>query len=378
MWIGVAIVLAVGGAFVLWMTGTDPRTYDHIVSLDQSPAGNAVFLAGSAPHRRGIDATFALKPATGESDRIMVPAHWGVSFSRDGRYAAFIEPGMFRWSRGEVIVRDLTTGENKALGPEANLAGDIVLSDDGRNLAIRDGGTISVFERSSGKLLAAMPAESRTRYAFFFTTPESLRVISYSTAGRTETQAEISELDVRTKQRRMTGTATTMPRYNAIASDAGGARLLLRDSHRIVDGRTGAAIATLPGDGNQIFSSAMLSDGRVLLSTRGKAGASTLGIYSRDGVLEHEVPLPFRTVWVVGERSDDTIVLLGFTKTSDFLNGANRTMLLVDVARGAIVKSLPNVKGPWPYWSPDPRLIRYDAKAKLAAVDASGKLTYWN
>jgi hypothetical protein len=376
IWTGVAIVLVLAGAVVLWLVSGTPRSFDRIVRLDQAPGGNAVFVAGSSPYRRGVDATFALNPATGESDHIAI-THWNVAFSRDSRFAAWVESGTFNWSRGEIVVRDLAKEENAPLGVVASLVGDIVLSDDGSRVAVRDGATLSVFDRASGKLLAAMPVESRPRYSFWFVTSDILRVVAHGTSGRTAVPVEISELDLRTKQRTVTGTTMTLPRTIALSVSADGSRMLLRGDRVIVDGRTGAKIAQLPqGKGNTLMST-MLSDGRVVLSDRTNA-TTTLRIYSRDGALQHEVTMPVRVAWIAGERTDGKLLLLGFTKVTSEVNGRGRTMFVVDLNRGTIERTLPDVKGPSPDWSPDPRLVRYDANAKLAAVDASGKLMFWN
>ncbi|HEX7828853.1 MAG TPA: hypothetical protein VF787_04325 [Thermoanaerobaculia bacterium] len=377
MWTGVAIVLALAGVMVLWLTSATPSTFDRVESLSQSASGNALFVTGTAPYRRGAESTYAVSTASGDRDRLALPPFTNIAFSRDSRFAAWVEPGMFQWSRGSIIIRDLTTNENQSLGVDSSIINEMVFSDDGARLAVRDGGSITVYDRATAKILAAMPVEPNPRYSFWFVSPDVLRVVSHKPVGRASVPVEIVELDVRTKKRVVTGRSESLPRYNLVSVSRDSSRMLLRSNRLIVDGRTGATIAQLPGAEGNVFTSAMLSDGRVVLSAREK-NVTTLRVYSRDGVLERSVELPVRVAWISGERTDGTLILLGFTKTDNYTTGQGRTMFLVDVNRGAIVKSVPDVKGPGPYWDRDPRLIVYDAKAKLAAVDASGKLTYWN
>lgn len=377
LWTGVAIVLTLATGLVLWLVSGTPASFDRVVSIDQAPGGNAVFIAGSAPYRRGVDATFALNPATGESDRIAVPAHWGVSFSRDSRFAAWVEPGTFNWSRGEIVVRDLAKNENVPLGFQTNLGARIALSDDGSRLAVRDGATLSIIARETGKLVAATHLDSMPETCWFVT-PDLVRMVVHRTVGRREgAPLEISELDLRTKQLTVTGRTMALPSYNDFSVSGDGSRMFLRADRIIADGRTGATIARLPKGEGRPFATAMLNDGRVALAGRTKA-TTILRIYTRDGALQREVTMPVREAWIVGERTDGKLLLLGFNTVTREPNGRGRTMFLVDLNRGTIDRTLPDVRGPVLGWSPDPRLVRYDANAKLAAVDASGKLMFWN
>ncbi len=377
LWIGIAIVLAVLGASVLWITSAKPQSFDRIVELEQSPDGKHVIIAGSAPYRRGADSVFVMNQSTGDSTRLSRPLFHTAAFSQNGRYVVWAEPLLVRLTRGTLMVRDLTTSETKSLGIETAPLIDIVLSDDGSRIAVRDGGVIAVYDRATAKLLASMPVDANPRHGFFFVTNDVLRVISHKPTGRNPVPVEIAELDVRTKKLTHTGASQAVPRYNLASVSADGSRMYLRTERLIVDGRTGATIAELPASSDNTFASAMLSDGRVVTQTMAN-GKAALNIYSRDAVLQHRVALPSRVAWICGERTDGKLILMGISRVKNYDAAEGHTMLLVDLNRGTIDRALNDVKGPMPYWSNNPRLIRYDANAKLAAVDRSGKLTYWN
>lgn len=379
LWSGFGIVIALAGVVVLWLSSGRPASFDRIIELRQNGSGSAVFVSGSAPYRRGLDATFAVNPATGSSERVYVPPFWGTTFSRDNRFAAWVEPGVWTWSQSEVVIRDLTKGENKHLGVIAPLGADMVFSDDGARIAVRAGSTISVYDVADGRVVAAMPVDRSARYELWFVTHDVLRVASQAPRGREASAITISELDLRTKQRSVTGTATASARNRFLSVSGDGSRMLLRAEPTIVDGRSGAVIAKLPeGEGN-VMTSALLDDGRPVVTRRAEKSTSTLAIYSRDGALQREVTLPARVAWITGERSDGKLILLGITWVSNDLDTRGYKLMLVDVNSGRIERILEDTRGPSPMsGDSDPRLTQYDAKAKIASVDRNGKLFYWN
>jgi hypothetical protein len=377
IWTGFGIVLLVAGAAVAWLVSADPRKFDQVLSIQQSPAGNAAFISGSAPYRRGLDATHVLS-ADGTSTRVPLPPFWwGITFSRDGRYAAWIEPGLFQWSRGTLVVRDLEAKTNHPMRGEYSLVSNLVFSDKGERLAIRDGATLSILDRESERVLAAMKTTGAARYSFWFVTPDVLRYVHALGGGRGPIPMLIGELDVRMKKVTQTGMTSALPRYQALSVSGDGSRMFLRAEGRILDGRTGAEIAKIGKDGEtHAWSSSMLSDGRVIAS-HPSAKITTLTVYSRDGERLREIQLPSR-VWIVGERTDGTLLCLAPRAHAEKHTAEGNAMYLVDVNRGAVVKTLQDTKGPGPQFSPDPRLPLYKADAKLAAVNGEGKVVYWN
>jgi hypothetical protein len=379
LWTGTAIVLTLGALGTFWLSTAKPQNFDQVMSLEQSPTGNSVVLTGSAPFRRGIEPTFLHDVRTGKSERLHVPPYWGATYSRNGRFAAWVEPSLFNWSRGSVVVRDLEAGRSEVLDVEAGLFLSIAFSDDASRLAIRDGLSLTVYERATGKILAAIPMKAG-RPAFFFAGNDVLRIYR----NESQTMTAIEELSLVTKTLTRTG-VLNVASSQLIALSADGSRMLIKKQGILADGRTGATIATLAtGTDDSFWASTMLSDGRTVIGRRStgtgtiSASRSTLmTIYAPDGEKQHEVAVPDHLM-IVGEREGGKVVLMGLSNAdlpSD--NAEGRSMYLVDVNRGVLEKTVRDTKGPAPQWSADPRLVRYSANTRFAAVDKQGKLTYW-
>lgn len=375
IWTGIAIVLALGALGTFWLSTAKPQNFDHVMSLEQSPAGNTVVLTGSAPYRRGLEPTFLHDVRTGRSERLHMPPYWGATYSRDGRFAAWVEPSLFNWRQGSVVVRDFEANRSEALNVQASLFSNIVFSDDGSRIAIKDGLSLAVHERASGKMLAAIPMKAGRPTNFFFAGNDVLRIYR----NESESTTVIEELSLVTKALARTGTFTITSGSPAIALSADGSRMLIKNGGILTDGRTGATIATLSGGRIESpWASTMLSDGRVVAGQRSEEARTTqITIYSAAGERQQEITIPDH-VLIVGEREGGKVVLMGLKADgTPSVDAKGRAMHLLDLNRGVLEKTVPDTKGPGPQWSADPRLVRYSANTRFAAVDKDGKLTYW-
>lgn len=377
VWSGVALVLILGGAVVLWFSSAPVSAIDRISLLDQSPSGNAFIVSGSAPLRRGIDATYIVD-AQGRSERIRFNQFAPAAFSHDGAHAAWTAPRLFAVDTAELMLHDVALGRTTATGVVVAPGANFVFSDDGSRLAVRTGATLMVLDRASGAIVASHRVERRGRYAFFFVDADVLRIIRDERTGAGGPPIEIAEWNLRTNELAVTGRADSRnPGARLAAVSRDGSRMLLRDDARIVDGRSGGAIAEIAMTAGDAMRAGMLRDGRVVVPVR-SGRRSIVRIYSRDGLLEREVALPVGVARVTGERTDGSVILLGHDTPRADPTGRGRTMFLLDVSRGAIVRSVEEVKGPNAFHSSDPRLPLYDAGAKLAAAGPDGKLVFWN
>jgi hypothetical protein len=174
----------------------------------------------------------------------------------------------------------------------------LVLSPDGTRVA-SVGETISVFDIASGKLLGAARAKTPAWiYRGAFVTAELVRVwrqLSPPSSGETVT-IEILEFDIPAKKLVRTGSIRLAESVWPVLADPDGDRLLIRSSGgsktiALYDGRTGAILSTLAEQarGERAWAD-FASDGRVVLG-QSQNGAATLRLFSKDGLLQSEIPL---------------------------------------------------------------------------------------
>lgn len=224
------------------------------------------------------------------------------------------------------------------------------------------------------------PLDWRTMNSFWFVTPDILRIVSGAWTGDAAGSGEIAEIDLRTNRRTITGRTTGY----VVSVSGDGSRMLLAPEGRVVDARTGAAIATIGRGVSPVkMTAALLEDGRVVWMEPAGDGRFEVRIYSRDGLLQHRLPLPWKRARIVGQRGASQLLIARDVdvlpvRRPDRERVDVAAMIVIDADRGTIVKTLEGLRGPAPYISGDPRLVVYDASAKLAGVGKDGKLTYWN
>lgn len=360
LWPAIAIVLLVAGGAVAWIVHVAPEDV-AVTNVVQPPRGKSVIVTGTAAGRLDYHATFLIDRATGRATRIAAPLWWGAHWSDDGRIAAWLQPSGWLQKRFELHTTDGPT--NLTLSPAA----DFVLSGDGTRVAITSGHLLAVHDMATGALLAsAAGLDGRARQQVFFVTPDLVRVIEHENRLGAATPLRIFELDVRARATRRTGERMVEAPRQAVSASRDGSRMLILGSASIIaDGRTGATIAQLPTA--QVHDAKMLRDGRVARVER-VGGVPHLRTYERDGAPRHDVPFPgVRSIWIAGETEDGKLILAAFGKT----------MIVVDLATGAVEQKLGGLRGPVPSWTADPRLVLYGADQELVGVDAGGKLVAW-
>lgn len=360
LWPALFAVLAIAGAYVLWVRAVEPEDIDAVQYFQQSPRGEALFVSGLMRGRGDYHAAFTFGTDR-QWRRIGISPFSDVSFSRDGSVVAWFEPVNF-FRGGEV---ELHTNRGPS-GIRSNRFAELALSDDGLRVALGTGRNAAVYETATGRLLASAAGfDSGMRHAMFFAGNDVLRVIESSTGAR-PAPLRVFELNVAAKKLVKTG-EITVPFGMLVSASHDGSRILLRKARRVVDGRTLATLAELPPQ--EPDWSAMLGDGRVAeLARAGKATRLRI-----TGGAETVLPVPQAVV--AGELSDGKLLVRGTKRITATLTGAERVMFVVDPATGAIVQTSDGIRSVGPTWN-DPRLTRYDA-GRMAAIDAKGKLVWW-
>lgn len=380
VWISVAAVVLIVGVYVMWFLSVDPGDLREVMDVQQA-GGNAVYVAGRAKGRGDYISSFILDPATGRHVSLESPAWNRIHFSSDGRSAAWLQSAGPIWRATEVEVYtrrlDDPDAKNVATGITANPNGvSLLVSDDGSRAAFMSNGKLTIYDltQSQSRLLASFGGfEKTTGRKMYFVDNDTLRVLHTQ---RESLFFDLAEVNIPAKK--LTKVAqVSVSNFYSLSVSRDGSRILIPREGALLDGRTGATIAKLPMTTNSSFNGTLLGDGSVAMVK--KAGnAAHLYTFDPNGKPVHDVVLPVNVAWISGELGDHKLVLLGHTKMTDGANGKNRRMFVVDLQRGAIERTMTDIKGPMPQWGADPRLPRYRDGQPFAAVNAGGKLILWD
>ena len=118
LWSAVAIILIVAAAYVRWVITPPPASFVGFTGLDQSPSGEWVFVSGIAPERGMFITSYLIDSKTGERERLTLPVMSAVTFSADGKVAAWMENDAVlpRFASPEPDARDLLMLAHKTYG----------------------------------------------------------------------------------------------------------------------------------------------------------------------------------------------------------------------------------------------------------------------
>jgi hypothetical protein len=244
---------------------------------------------------------------------------------------------------------------------------DPVLDDSGTRIAAVTGGLVTVQSLPEGRTLAAARLPGKSQHArLLFTGDERLRIYAQD-----EQRLDVYELDLRARRLEHTGTREGMGYFNA---NADASRLLAMAGSKllVLDGRTAAVLATLPGPGQGLF----LSDGRVAVMDR--AGAK-LSIYGGDYVLQREVPMPaLRRIELLREVEGGTLLVGGNReRIANEADGRGWNVYVVDLAKGAVVRTGRELR-PLMQNPRDPRRTPADADMPFVFLDRRGAVVLWD
>ena len=373
-WPAVGVIFAVAGAYVLWLVmpslgGIEPEL------ITQSPSGNFALVAGPRAGGGGYEAAFLVDAVSGDHRRLGAPVWWGPSWSRDGRVAAFGQPHAVFPFRQTVDLYTSTGGAPPVATGLPILGSTFVLSDDGSRVAILRGGTLSVFDLPSRRLLASASGFTRRHgQAMLFVSPDRVRVYDHE-RGRNSAVVPLTlhELDIPSKSIVRADIASVPVNGARISLSGDGSRMLIRATGTIADARTGRPIATVPLPHLHMPYSAMLHDGSVVVSTREK-GAARIRIYTPDGASSAEVTIPHPRAFVTGETAGGKLIVAGMA--SPGIRGS--AMFVIDRATAKIERTIENVRGPWLHFDADPRFAWFAAGSQLMAIDADHRVILWD
>ncbi|HEX8619477.1 MAG TPA: hypothetical protein VF911_17985, partial [Thermoanaerobaculia bacterium] len=371
LWTATALMLAVVGAFVLWVVSVTPDDLDTRIGTEQLPGTNWVLLAGTARNRGDYCAVFIKNVANGAVQRLDPQGGWWAEFSQqNGQMAGRVRDNgqldIVHFNERDIDIRptDVVVPPNAAL----------VTSDDGNRMAAITRENVTVQSLPDGRTLAAARLPMMNPRAFFVT-PDRLRIYV-----RAEKRVDIYELDVAAKRLTKTGTfADTEDLSFSVSPD--GSRLLTRPwgvaaPPRVLDGRTGALIGTLTGTPKAHFG-AILRDGRVaIIDVR---NGRQVSVYSADLVLQRRIGAGGAGyVSMFQELDGGKIVVAGPAKQPRRGQPPPESMVqIIDVDRGTTVRTerdlRPALMDLFGYYDHDPRRTVLRSGAPLIGVDHTGK-----
>lgn len=373
LWIPLAVVLLIAGAYVAWLVNVDPADLSRITGLEQGP-GNAVFVSGVSKGRGDYNASFIIDTNSGRYASVDSPAWWGAQFSKDGKVVAWVEPTSIvkPMENLELFTRRVDDMKAPAVGTGIRLPWpSYALSDDGSRVAIIASGTIAVHDLAANRILASAGIHSSSfGRVMYFATPDVVRIAEMNPRS---SRLIISELDTRartlTKTGELAAPSTTSP---GLRTSHDGARIFLPRDGILADAHTGAVLATVPVTTKNSFATAILRDGSIAIIKD-----SRLHIFAANGTLVRQIALPTQRGWISGEADGGKLIVLGMEAVNDQSTGHGRRMFVIDVAGGTIERTVKEIKGPMPDFT-ESRTRQFRANQQLAGVNAEGKLVLWN
>jgi hypothetical protein len=386
VWIGMAIVLAIGGAFTAWVVRVSPADLES-ADVSQPGQGTWSFVFGKAKHRMDYHALFAYDLATGDSVRIDGIRSWFSSgFSGNGKKIAYVKLPDFSAGVGELYLMSLQAGaKGEATRIPVTRGVAYTFSDDASRIALIDSdGLTTVYDVASKNALvsAKVPVSSTNMRRLFFVSPDLLRVYvqtpQYGAVKSTAFTVEIYEVNVVTRALAHTGTYRCMTKNFGIAVSSDGTRALTVEREdngpgraNVIDARTGQLIAQAPAE--QLMHITLLADGSVATLTE-TAGEWVLKVRGVDGS-ERQTPVgKMERMYFARELSGGRIVLTGAEQKE-------WSTILVDYAHGSVVRREPNVHATsfsyQQWYGSDPRRTVADPEQPIAVIDGTKTLYAW-
>jgi hypothetical protein len=375
VWPALLVVFLGAAAYVAWVVHPAPSDLTRI-GATQAPGGEWVMVGGNAKGRGEYQAAMLINTADGRIVR--TPTPWsGVAFSRDGKaavWASLLKPSDGKWPPTDNGWPELTLqvahldGQPRIEPLGLRVSNTFVISNDGARFASIENGTISVHDLAADRLLASVRGLDGRWYDLIFVRPDLVRIWQHDEKGLT-----IWELDVTRKVLTRTGQTEEQGTVRSLSANGDGSRLLLHDSGKVIDARTGAVLYEVAARTTRGGSS-MLADGTVLVTD---VKTSRLQIFHPDGSPGPAIALPgpisFAAAAAEIEGGKAVIVMERERGRGQFMTA------IVDVKRGAIERS-DDVRT-WPAGRmvfSSARLTVLSASAPIAVINREGKFALWN
>lgn len=357
LWLSLGAVVAIAGAFVLWVVSATPQDLVTIYAPEQSSGGRAAIVAGQVRNRADYHAVFLIDPSDGAFERIQPTDWYAAEFVAHG--TKLLETVRSTKSGcADVFLRDARPNAPRfdpKISVTARWDSRIAVSDDARQMAVYDGGNLSIYDlaskrsmgtvqipKTSGRLQAMfLPASSVAR---LYLMPEQGRCAGCVPQDEPRTLS-ILEFDASRHRLAQTGAVQTTGRYARLGVSTDGMRMAVRtdETISICDARTGAALPSpslAPGE-HLGFATTFLEDGGMAVAVESDH-AFQIRIFNTDGSVRRSIVLgPARRIWPLREVAAGK--LIAGVAHGDGSN-ARWDAVSVDAASGTILRREPNLR----------------------------------
>jgi ABC-type transport system involved in multi-copper enzyme maturation permease subunit len=378
LWPALAVVLLLAAAYEAWVTHPSPNDLTDL-SAEEAPGGKYAIVAGPARHRADYAPVFLIDTATGQFDRLTAGWNWTDDFTRDGSKLVIARP--IGRGASDLFVRDVASGVEHETGLTIP-KGDIIVNDDASRIATVTGGTVAVFDVATRHSLATarITDDGRLIRGVYFSDRDTVRVYWEPTSVQNgviqQRTIRISEIDLKSRAVRETGSVSIRGGYIFAITDGNGSRLRVRDGDDLViaDGRTGAPIARVsPAAGAHFGSATFLTGGGIAVSEIGNDRAA-LRVFNDDGSPRASIDLggDVRGIFPVREMVKGR-VMASFSRRS-----GGWAAVLIDVDRGAVIEQHPMRSLAGNEWGRSSRDVRIGPAGPAMLFRDGRKLMQWN
>ena len=394
LWLAVGLAVVIAGAYVWWVVSATPRDLLNVYAHEQSASGGAAILVGQAQNRADYHAGFLIDPATGAFERLHPTDWYSADFVAGGTKLLEIVRST-RSGSADVFLRDARPDAPR-FDPRITVAArwdsKVAVSDDARQMAVIDGGSLSIYDIASRQSLGTVqiPKDLGRVHAMFFPAKSVARLYLIPQQGACAgcvpqdkpRTISILEFDANSRQLAHTGATQATGRYARLGVSADGTTMAVRTNEALSfhDARTGATLASpVVGPGERLgYATTFLRDGGAAVAVE-IDHQFQIRVFNRDGSLRHSIPIgPARRVWPIREVAAGKLVA---GTSSEEGAGGHWAAVCIDSATGAVIRREANLRPTFGdglmWWSgTDPRRGMV-TPAQLYDVGTKG-LVRWN
>ncbi len=385
LWVAVAIMLAIAGAFVGWVVTPAPADLRE-PRVFQATRGSWAMITGEARHRGDYRAWFLYDVATGKSIRLRRTTLFrDLWFSRDGKTFGYFQSEAPDAPFELVLMPLGNVSKPIETGLTFRNGGRYAFDDSNARLVFFDGGQIaSVYDVPSRKSIVTVRMPEQGTMRAFFLNPDLVRIYVESNPVSSDEFGERSltayELDVRTRTLRRLAVYKTTARRMSIAVSPDGSRLLLakreNENHAyLMDSRTLERTGEIPSTGFARMT--FLADGSVgALSVIEPANEIVLDIYGPDAVPRRRIAVGHaRRAWVSDELAGGRLIVKGADHNEGLF-----TAWVVDYMSGRVTRTLNGLQDAGGFsndwFAVDPRHNVADASHSVITSTKDGLLAW--